>query len=265
MSCRHELLIVSFKGFSDVILNRAAMRHSALMEASLTECPSALGPPVFNKKHPWIPARSSYRGVFEADWWHQWVPNLAPSSSWICPTKLYDLSRSLKYPGLDRISRICKGLRDGFSIGAVGSARLPAEAENWSSVFLHGEQFCDAVQGWLLEGLVVGPLSRDQLPEDIRVSPSAVEIKPLTGAARVCVDMSWPHYPKSEVDLSDTRPTSVNSGIDISQFPVQMVSTKSILTRCLQAGRGSFLAKQDWSDAYKVNIDRYVPTLCKIL
>lgn len=238
-----------------MILNRAAERHAALMEASLMECPLAMGPPSFTKKCPWIPARSSYRGVFEADWWRQWVPNLAPTSSWICPTKLYDISRRLKYPGLDRISRICRGLREGFSIGAVGSARLPAEANNWSSVYLHGEEFCDAVQGWLLEGLVVGPLSRDQLPDDIRVSPSAVEIKPLSGAARVCVDMSWPHYPKNEVDLEGSRPTSVNSGIDVSQFPVLMVSTKSILDRCFQAGRGSFLAKQDWSDAYKVRVN----------
>ena len=224
-----------------------------MSEAALTECPAVMGPPTFVKKCPWVPPRRDYRGEFSSDWWDQWIPNLAPTSSWICPVKLYDISRRLKYPGLDRISRICTGLREGFSIGAKGSARLPAEADNWSSVYKHGEQFCDAVQQWLLDGLVIGPLSRDQLPSEIRVSPSAVEIKPLTGAARVCVDMSWPHYPKDEVDLNGDRPTSVNSGIDIREFPVQMVTTKSILIRCMAAGRGSFLAKQDWSDAYKVH------------
>jgi len=210
-----------------------------------------MGPPSFEKKCPWIPSRTSYRGTFEEDWWRQWVPNLLSSPSQICPVKLYDISRRLNYPGLDRIQRLCTGLREGFSIGARGSARLPAEADNWSSVYSHGDKFCDAVQQWLLDGLVTGPLTRDQLPADIRVSPSAVEIKP-NGRARVCVDMSWPHYKKDEVNLDGDIPTSVNSGVDISQFPVNMVTTKNILVRCFAAGIGTALAKQDWADAYKV-------------
>ena len=233
-------------------MEKAAKRYQALSAAALTECPSVIGPPAFTKKCPWIPTRSSYRGVFPESWWSHWKPNLESTPGWMCPVKLFDISRTLKYPGLDRIERICTGLREGFSIGARGSARLPAHGENWKSVFTYGEKFCDAVQQWLLDGLVIGPLSRDQLPEDIRVSPSSVEIKPLNNRARVCVDMSWPHIPKNEVNLDGDTPTSVNSGIDIKQFPVNMVSTKDILVRCFSAGRGTFLAKQDWADAYKV-------------
>lgn len=150
---------------------------------------------------------------------------------------------------MDRISRICRGLAEGFHIGAEGAARLPLEADNWSSFYRYGEQMCDAVQQWLLDGLVIGPLVRDQLPADIRVNPGSVELKP-TGHARVCVDMSNPHIPKSQVNLWGSEPVAVNAGIDISHFPVNMVSTGSVLERCWMSGVGSFLAKQDWQDAY---------------
>ena len=247
-----NVFIVVIQGFPSLVIERAAERHRALTAAALTECPAAIGPPAFTKKCPWIPTRTSYKGTFPEEWWRQWIPNLKSTPGWMSPVKLYDLSRSLGYPGLDRVRRVCTGLEEGFSIGATGSARLPAHGDNWSSVYTHGEKFCDAVQQWLLDGLVMGPFSREELPDNIRVSPSAVEIKPLSNRARVCVDMSWPHIPKHEVDLGGSIPTSVNSGIDVSLFPVNMVSTKDILIRCFSAGRGTFLAKQDWADAYKV-------------
>ena len=111
-------------------MEKAAKRYQALSAAALTECPSVIGPPAFTKKCPWIPTRSSYRGVFPESWWSHWKPNLESTPGWMCPVKLFDISRTLKYPGLDRIERICTGLREGFSIGARGSARLPAHGEN---------------------------------------------------------------------------------------------------------------------------------------
>ena len=223
---------------------------SLLLEASNTECPMVLPVPDLVKKCPWIPTRGDYRGVYDNDWWDQWVGNWTQSESWMDPVQLFDISRSVNYPGMDRINRLCQGLRDGFKIGAVGASRLPMEADNWTSAYQNGERLADAVQKWLIDKLVVGPLKREQLPADIRVSPISVDIKP-TGHGRVCVDLSNPHLPKHLVNLDGDTPVSVNSGIDLSCFPVNMVSTKSILDRCWHAGPDTWLAKQDWRDAYK--------------
>ena len=211
-----------------------------------------LPPPSLTKKCPWIPTRTSYRGDFEPDFWAQWLINMdIDSDKWLKPVRLYDLSAKLKYPGLDRITRVCSGLETGFAIGAKGAARLPAQAENWKSTYDNGEAMCDALQKWITDKLVIGPLTRDQLPKDIRVSPTSVIIKE-TGAARICMDLSWPHTIKSEVDLTSTSiPAAVNAGIDIREFPVKMVNSKNVLSRCLMAGQNSWLAKHDWSDAYK--------------
>lgn len=111
-----------------------------------------------------------------------------------------------------------------------------------------------------IDKLVVGPLRRSDLPDDIRVSPSSLDVKP-NGMGRVCVDMSHPHLPKSEVNLDGSEPTSVNSGIDMLNFPVSMITTKSILERCWMAGPGSHLAKQDWADAYKVMSTHMIPIM----
>ena len=173
------------------------------------------------------------------------------SDKWLKPIRIYDLSAKLGYPGLDKVRRVCKGLEEGFAIGAEGAARLPAETLNWKSTYENGEAYCDALQQWVIDKLVIGPLTRDQLPDNIRVNPTSVVIK-MTGAARICVDMSWPHTPKCVVDLTSTSvPASVNAGIDITKFPVKMVNTKHVLTRCLMAGSNSWLAKHDWADAYK--------------
>ena len=86
-----------------------------------------LPPPSLTKKCPWIPTRTSYRGDFEPDFWAQWLINMdIDSDKWLKPVRLYDLSAKLKYPGLDRITRVCSGLETGFAIGAKGAARLPA-------------------------------------------------------------------------------------------------------------------------------------------
>ena len=99
-------------------------------------------------------------------------------------------------------------------------------------------------------------MRRSDIPDNIRVSPSSLDVKP-TGMGRVCVDMSHPHLPRDWVNLEGTEPTSVNSGINMENFPVSMITTKSILERCWMAGPGSYLAKQDWADAYKVMSNIY--------
>ena len=137
-----------------------------MKEGGLKECPQLLPVPDLVKKCPWIPDRSSYRGVYEDDFWNQvwaknfhalnyhvliqWIPNYGSDSveAWVKPTRLFDLASRLSYPGMDSIVRICQGLREGFRIGAQGASRLPLEANNWQSTFEHGPLWVDAVQQW---------------------------------------------------------------------------------------------------------------------
>lgn len=121
-----------------------------MKEGGLKECPQLLPVPDLVKKCPWIPNRTSYRGVFEDEFWDQWIPNYGSESieAWISPTRLYDLASRLTYPGMDSIINICQGLREGFRIGAQGASRLPMEADNWTSTFDHGPLWVDAVQQW---------------------------------------------------------------------------------------------------------------------
>ena len=53
------------------------------------------------------------------------------------------------------------------------------------------------------------------------------------------------------LNLSAPKGSSVNEGIDNSQFPAVMSSTKKWLTALWLAGKCCWITKTDWSDAYK--------------
>ena len=66
------------------------------------------------------------------------------------------------------------------------------------------------------------------------------------------MDQSWPHQrPGEKVDLHGDTPISVNSSIDVSLFPSQMIDTRDVLHRLLQCSPEDLIVKIDWADAYK--------------
>ena len=83
--------------------------------------------------------------------------------------------------------------------------------------------------------------------EEYTVNPITVKLKP-NGKARVCINMLAPY--RKDSDKPGT-PASVNSGIDISNFPATMSSTKTFLNSLMRTGCPSELAKLDWTNAYK--------------
>ena len=82
----------------------------------------------------------------------------------------------------------------------------------------------DSIQGWVLDKLCFGPLKPEEMPfEGYTVNPIVVKIKP-SGAARVCINMSAPYQkPWHQADA----PSAVNSGVNKTEFPACMGSTKS--------------------------------------
>ena len=61
--------------------------------------------------------------------------------------------------------------------------------------------------------------------------------------------MSYPHI-KGKVDPKGSVPLSCNSGIEMSNYPAEMNSTKEIVEILLRHRPGVTFCKQDWADAY---------------
>jgi hypothetical protein len=89
------------------------------------------------------------------------------------------------------------------------------------------------------EGFVMGPLEESELPfTKSRFSGVMCKLKP-NNTARVILN------------LSKGSPHSVNSGIDSSEFPTLMSSTKEFLRVLHRCGLGAEITKNDWAAAYK--------------
>ena len=93
------------------------------------------------------------------------------------------------FPHMDRVVKIAEDLRSGVRNGAQGAGRLPSTGRNLSSFYEHGVKSIDAVAKWVFDGLVTGPLNREDLPDDIRISPLSTVLKP-TGRAWIIEDLS---------------------------------------------------------------------------
>ena len=76
------------------------------------------------------------------------------------------------------------------------------------------------------------------MPSDVKVNGIMCRPKP-DGSVRIILNMSSPVG------------NCVNEGIDNGQFPATMSSTKKWLAVLERAGRGCFIMKIDWADAYK--------------
>ena len=102
----------------------------------------------------------------------------------------------------------------------------------------------DSIQGWVLDKLCFGPLKPEEMPfEGYTVNPIVVKIKP-SGAARVCINMSAPYQkPWHQADA----PSAVNSGVDKTEFPACMGSTKSFAISLIKAGCPAEMVKIDWN------------------
>ena len=194
--------------------------------------------------------RTNYSGKFEDSWWETWPKNdlTWKIEPWIKHEKINDIAQSVNFEEHSELSWLTDILQNGADTGVRGSARLPCPAKNIKSAETFGREVSDALAEWVRLKLVAGPLLESELPPQSKVSPISCQIKP-NSRARILVDMSSPH--RQNVDLNSDIPSSVNSGIDKSKFPVSMITTGDILEMFLHAGDKSFISKQDWNDAYK--------------
>jgi hypothetical protein len=96
----------------------------------------------------------------------------------------------------------------------------------------------DAIADWVTKGYAFGPVKEEQLPATAKVSGILVRPKP-NGSVRVILNLSAPEG------------RSVNDGINKEEFPAKMSSTTAWLKVLDTAGRGCWITKTDWANAYK--------------
>ena len=56
------------------------------------------------------------------------------------------------------LRNVCNYIENGALIGCRGEDRWPTIGRNSNSVAEHGAQIMDAIQGWICDGICVGPL-----------------------------------------------------------------------------------------------------------
>jgi hypothetical protein len=138
----------------------------------------------------------------------------------------------------DRLGRVLQRAEKGADIDCREYFRAPTFSSNAPDAYENGRQVSDAVGVWLRKGLVTGPVQEDDLPAGAKVSGIMTRTKP-DGSVRIILNLSAP------------TGLSVNDGIDADQCPAIMSSTDQWLSVLNKAGRGCWMSKTDWADAYK--------------
>ena len=120
----------------------------------------------------------------------------------------------------------------------MGEFRHASVSSNAPSAFEFPVEVTDAVASWVDKKFVFGPVRREDVPEGVKISGIMCRRKP-NGSARVILNLSAP------------AGRSVNEGIDAKKFPAVMGSTKKWVAIMRRAGKGCWMMKADWQEAYK--------------
>ena len=168
---------------------------------------------------------------------------MLPTKSWVSSREMRKLCTDVGYKDQERLDRVCSRLENGANIGCVGRARLPTVTPNGKSTYDFGARVADSLQDWIDQGIVVGPLTKEEIPwTDITINQLMVRLKP-NMSARIILNMSSPE--------TEIGPAAVNTGINGADFEARMSSTAKFVESLAKAGVGALMCKSDWCSAYK--------------
>ena len=199
--------------------------------------PSLLKMKIFKPKVD-LPVLSSYGGGASQGFWDKFPINLSfPGRSLVDADRLESLllQYGVKSPP---VALVLNDLRHGAAVGCRGSFRLPSVSGNARSAIEYGRQTTDAIATWVRKGFVYGPVDRSEVPPDAKINGIMCVPKP-NGAVWVINNLSVPEG------------RSVNEGINSDEFLAPMSSTVKWLRILNKAGKGCWIFKCDWADAYK--------------
>jgi hypothetical protein len=152
--------------------------------------------------------------------------------------QLSKLADELGVSDRPRLERVLERLMNGADIGCTGVFRAPSQCDNSKDSYKNGRQVTDAIASWIHKKFVYGPVSEEDLPATAKVNCILTREKP-DGTVRIILNLSSPEG------------LSVNEGINNDDFPATMSSTDAWLRVLNKAGKGCWISKTDWADAYK--------------
>jgi len=186
-----------------------------------------------------MPELVRYDAGHPEGFWEKFPENKrTKGESMIDGVKLWELANTHGCGDWDRLFTVCKDLKQGANIGCKGENRLPTISKNAKSAFKFGAQVTDAIADWVNKGFAIGPIREEDVPPEAKINSILCREKP-NGSVRVILNLSKP------------KGLSVNDGIDKEEFPAEMSSTEKWIAVLAQAGKGAWMMKIDWSDAYK--------------
>ncbi len=193
---------------------------------------------VFKPKNG-LPALEDYSGPAPEAYWSQFPGNRpGQGKSLVDHIELVKLAQEHGCEDWDRLFKVCQDLKYGADIGCREHFRAPVYSKNASSAFAFGEQVSDEIANWIKKGFAAGPFLESEVPAEAKINSIMCREKP-NGAVRIILNLSAP------------AGMSVNDGIDKNEFPATMSSTSKWLEVLDKVGKGAWMAKTDWSDAYK--------------
>ena len=205
----------------------------------------------FTPKNSNLEVLDSYDKGLDDSYWSKWEGNSykQEEGSFIDHQKLAAAAVRLGLREKSKVRETCEMLERGASIGVDAEGRWPSTGPNSSTVYEFGSRVADSLQTAVKDGIMYGPMHRDEIPwTDFKVSPMTVRLKP-NGAARIIMNLSFPHEPQ----LGSGEACSPNEGMKCFQEfePVSMGSDSKWRRMMYIAGRPAEMIKADWDMAYK--------------
>jgi len=210
--------------------------HDRLSKLHFKKEPIAQKP--FKPKFPEIPVQKDYRSIDQAGWDAFPVNEARVGTSNLKGGAVKKIADALGCQDKERLVTVLDRIKNGADIGCRGEFRSPSVYKNSRDSYKVGRQVTDAVASWVKEGYVRGPVEEEDVPAEAKINGILTRQKP-NGSVRVILNLSAP------------KGRSVNDGINNEEFPATMSSTAAWLRVLNKAGKGCWITKVDWSDAYK--------------
>ena len=205
------------------------------------ECTEVMGikEKVFKPKFPELPVLANYRSKAPAAYWDLFPKNnTCPAVPGINRVAIQQIANTVGVSDIARLNRVIKRTVEGADIGCKGKFRDSSQSTNAANTYEHGPEVSDAVASWVQKKVVFGPVSKAEVPVEAKINGIMVRVKP-DSSVRIILNLSAP------------KGASVNEGIDSEDFPAKMSSTEAWVKVLNKAGRGCWISKTDFKDAYK--------------
>jgi len=194
---------------------------------------------VFKPKFPELPVLPNYKNKAPAAFWDKFPRNhTCPAVPGISKVAIEQIVGTVGCSDNDRLNRVVKRIQEGADIGCKGKYRESSQSTNAASTYENGREVSDAVASWVQKKVVYGPVSKEEVPKDAKISGMMVRVKP-DSSVRIILNLSAP------------KGASVNEGINAEDFPAKMSSTEAWVKVLNKAGKGCWISKTDFKDAYK--------------